>query len=269
MANPYMLAGVGVAVVAVGASLAVVALSTSKVTDATPAAPAKSSSTVAPSATAARPVEVVRLYVAQTGCMDRARFVLNPRENRAAMLDRYGSQLCAGAPPTLDDAQCAGLLPGASCGVVARWVDGEVANICVTATPGGPLIDWRCSVGYGPIPLKTYKATMPKGPTLFRVYGAISDYYNYAFRDARATHYSIAVTEGDGTGEQVSAYLPKSAATAPAAFALLKDGRSHAMMVELDYGASRESSIVGMTRFVAPSWLQQPEEIRPPGKAAP
>jgi hypothetical protein len=206
------------------------------------------------------PAELVEKYLSQPTCEGRLPLILNPGANAKAFKDHYKDQkTCVSEHPPLDKSACAGTDWKEECFVYTKLSNTDT-SYRIVRTPDGLRIDWRSSVGYNPIPLKVFKSQMPKTSTIFRVGATISDYYNYSYSNKQSEFYSVEIR--DNNNESLHAYLRKSAPASAALFDVLKDGREHAMMVELAYPTSgAESSVVNMTRMVARGWSEQPEEL--------
>ena len=150
---------------------------------------------------------------------------------------------------------------GATCraGLVEGTFDNNEGpfTYCMYLIGGQWKIDWKCSVGYSAMSLAEYKATQPTKALVFRLLGTLDDYYNFEFRDAKKTHYSVNLRSREGG--TIHGYMLKTAKTAESLFTALKDGEEHHINVELRYReGSQDSSVTEITRFVGDSWAETP-----------
>jgi len=135
----------------------------------------------------------------------------------------------------------------------------DVKWYCMNLIPSVK-IDSRCSSGYNPVALRTFKATYEKGkPSSFRLWAKIDDYYNYEYSTARATVYSVHLDDDDNNS--VAGYITKDSDDGKKLFEYLKDGKVHPLILELEYGrSSQDSSVVGITKFLQDGWRTYPGE---------
>jgi hypothetical protein len=69
------------------------------------------------------------------------------------------------------------------------------------------LLDWHASYGFNRIPLRTVSATARRVVTPVRVWAHLDSYYNYQYRDASETHYSVVLQ--DVKGDAIHGYVRK------------------------------------------------------------
>lgn len=203
-------------------------------------------------------------------CADRVQYALSPEKNRAAINERYADKKsCKTAFEAIDATDCLSPTDGRCSAKVTfgkrknafgREYD-DVNWYCI-ALDGMPKIDWRCSVGYNPTPLKTFKATYEIGKSArFRLLAEISDYYNYEYSHAKAKVYSLALKDDDN--ESIAGYVDKDSDLGKNLFDSLKDGKSHAVVLELTYRkGSQSASIVTITNMFGHKWREFPEELQ-------
>ncbi|RLC56427.1 MAG: hypothetical protein DRI30_05865 [Chloroflexi bacterium] len=120
------------------------------------------------------------------------------------------------------------------------------------------------AIGYNQLSAKAVMAQFKKGEvTRWNFVALLDDYYNYEYRNARDTHYSIELTDR-GSGEYFSGFIDKTSDDGKAMFDLLGDGKGHQVVVDIGYNdAARDPSIVNITSFVADNWMGDPEELKP------
>jgi len=200
--------------------------------------------------------KVVREYWSQENCADRVKFVLSPEANRAAMVEHYkDTKTCKKKLDSIDDSDCASATtPGSYCSVTA-----DERQYCLKRVDNGFVIDWRCSVGYNPMSIVTFRSVRPRTPHLFRAHAKLGSYYNYAYQDAERTHYSVELWIDS---VRIHGYVYKTDADGVRLFDALKDGRSHPILVQLQYppGAA-DADVVAIDMFWAPNWREHAVEI--------
>lgn len=139
--------------------------------------------------------------------------------------------------------------------VQRRPVREEPVELTECRSSSGPF--WECPIYHGnPMPFSTFKSTSVETPTVFRLSGKLSDYYNYEYRGREKSHYSVDVREDPHSfSGRVHVYISRKDPTAEALFDLLKDGNPHMMTVELAYNKiSQSTDIAKMTRFICEGW---------------
>lgn len=213
---------------------------------------------------------IVRDYLNQDNCLDRAKFILDPEANRAALAEHYKDQKNCKKPfESIEADDCSKVTEGEYCSVEVGFGKNKRDYYHFKKTAEGLKIDWRSSVGYNPVSLPFFRTQRLKGTYLFRVWAKLTDYYNFDYNDTEQTHQSIELRDPDGAA--ITGYIRRDAPTAAALLDVLKDGKEHGVMVELRYPPeSKDSSVVGIERFVAERWRQRPEEFEArPSSTAP
>lgn len=214
--------------------------------------------------------KLVTDYLNVEDCGDRVQFIVHPDKNGEVLKKHYADpKSCKRKFQSIDAAACQkptggrcvvkvnfGKVPGP----FGREYD-DIAPYCIPLEPT-PKIDWRCSAGYNPVALKTFKALHENGkPSRFRVNAELSDYYNYEFRLARAKYYSIKIT--DKANEDVYGYVERESDVGKQIFELLKDGTYHSPILELEYKAgSKNPQVATITRMISKGWREYPEELQ-------
>ena len=190
------------------------------------------SATAADSATPESPAAVVRAYLNAPRWEDRLQYVLRPAEVKPFMEARYGPDWKA--PKYEIDAIRE--LPSASDDWAVLAVEiGDHANIYyLRKTPQGFKIDWENSVGFNRISPEEIRATKPVWPVRFRAVAQLDDYENFKFKYPSELTLNIRLTDADGKSIG-QAYLDKKSPDGRLLFEALKDGRRHAVAVDLRY----------------------------------
>lgn len=199
---------------------------------------------------------LVYAYAAQVDCAKRAPFILDPQRNMPLVKER-ASGSCRLEIAKYDAMSCSELEKQTRrCSIAVQFAgESNWESYCIEKTPAGLRIDWRCSVGYNPLALVTFKVKQPTAPTPFRVRATLTDYYNYRYRSAKQTHYAASIR--DANGDSIYGYIPRGTPEGEALFRVLEDGKEHHVMVELKYESPEsEASIVTIARFLHEFWNQ-------------
>ncbi|HEX4334335.1 MAG TPA: hypothetical protein VH062_00395 [Polyangiaceae bacterium] len=208
--------------------------------------------------------KLVKAYAGVENCSDRVQFILNPVENGPRLIDAYKDvKDCTVKYKSIDASSCKDVAPGTHCTVRAVFKDDSKMDYCIARTQADFKVDWLCSKGWNPISLKVLRADQPRQPARFRLFAELSDYYNYDYRDAKPTHYSIHLTDDDR--QEIQGYMSRSAPDAVTLHDTLKDGKKHRVIVRLAYGShASEAGVIEITRFYQEGWAQLPEDVGAP-----
>ena len=123
----------------------------------------------------------------------------------------------------------------------------------VKNTKDGFKIDWEAAVGYNEMPWNTFMASRPTKPVAMRVEATLSDYYNYDFRAAQRTHYSIRFL-----GRHIFGYVRKDSRAGKRLFNILKDGDKHSLVLSLRYLPNPRypsGEVTLIDKIVSEDWL--------------
>jgi hypothetical protein len=209
-------------------------------------------------------------YSSVATCMDRLPLVLHGEANRKVLETYYKTRSdCKLRQEKIDVSDCKSVDGNRYCYPVATWRGkNHESHYCVVKSPQGYLIDWRCSVGYTPVPLVTFTAQhVLSEPSLFRLYARLSDVYKAEFSKALRTHHALTLRDRDG--KTVQGYLARASVDAAKVFDELKDGKEHALVVELGYGKlSTDPDVVEVRRLVGIGHQERPEELAAPSRPA-
>jgi hypothetical protein len=86
-------------------------------------------------------------------------------------------------------------------------------------------IEWEASVGLCSTPIKTYLALGAQEPMVARVHAEISNYYNFSFRDKRASHQSVSLRTIEQ--ESFQGYVARNSPSYAELMKIILDGKSH------------------------------------------
>ncbi|MBM4028686.1 MAG: hypothetical protein FJ280_25305 [Planctomycetes bacterium] len=86
---------------------------------------------------------------------------------------------------------------------------------------------------YAQMSAEEFRATKPTTPILMRVWGKLDDYYNYEFGTADKVAWSIRVSDYKGSALG-HGYLKKDTDAGKQVFNILRDGKEHKMVVEIN-----------------------------------
>ena len=198
-------------------------------------------------------------YANADNCSQRLEYILNPSKNKEALTSYYAdTKSCVLHFQSIDASDCSHIT-GDRCSVKVTTGSkaGDILWHCIVLTPQGPKVDWRCSVGYNPLPMKTFQALHDIGKRArFRVWAELTDYYNYQYSEARKTMYSVRL------GADLYGYVKRDSDLGRRMFDLLKDGKAHAVVVEVVYGRnSRTPSIADITDLPHRGWSEYDGEF--------
>lgn len=210
---------------------------------------------------------VMKAYLDQENCLDRTKFILDPDANRPLLAEHYkDTKDCRRKYESIKPDGCDKLADGDYCSVEVVFEKNDTSYYGIKKTPDGLKIDWRSSMGYNPVSLPAFMAQRTTTPRLFRLWAELQNYYNFEYSNAERTHVSVNLR--DKEGKSIAGYIRRDAPTAPALLDILKDGKRHAVILELQYMPdSRDASVVEIRRFVSNYWRQLPEEIVPTSTA--
>jgi hypothetical protein len=203
--------------------------------------------------------------------MDRVALILHGDANQPTLAEYYRKKTdCKLKHVKMDTSSCKSLDADGYCYPVATWEGkGHESHYCVVKSAQGYLIDWRCSIGYDPVPLVTFTAQYPfSAPSVFRVRAQLSDVFRADFVRSQRTHYSLTLRDRDG--KLVQGYVERNSADGKKIFDELKDGREHPLLVELGYTkAAADAESIEVRRLVGVGHQERPEELVPPPTAVP
>lgn len=202
-------------------------------------------------------VQVVASFAYAKNCEARRKSLIYPQ---TVQFGEECSPLQIG-PSVMDT--CDGLT-GPSCRVQAT-VDGSPMSFVLRPTSDGSfLIDYRATYAPEPMGLAAFKAQRPTTMGVYRVSATLADYFNYEYMGAGATYYSIALRFPDTSPmAQIYGYVKQSSDDGQKLFAALKDGKSHAITVGLQYPLTKRApDITTIAKFFNEGWLQGDEETK-------
>jgi hypothetical protein len=130
-----------------------------------------------------------------------------------------------------------------------------VLEYYLVKTKVGLKIDWSANAGYNPVAFKAWVAGTDKS-LMLRTEAKLSDYFNYHYREAKGTHYSISLK--DNYGKRFDSFHGNAAKDSDVGrklFEILKDGHTHRLTVTVER-TGRETSVVGIKELVSESWVK-------------
>ena len=104
----------------------------------------------------------------------------------------------------------------------------------------------------------TYKANLSTQPTEFRVKASIGSYHFSNYRDAKDTHWNVEIN--DNQGNRISGcYIGKSSIEGKKLYEILKDGKTHSLILELKIDAAEDNfgNIAIITKVVKDGWSKE------------
>jgi hypothetical protein len=125
-------------------------------------------------------------------------------------------------------------------------------------TQDGFKVGWMESLGLSDMSWDAYKAQRPMGNFTFRAAAKLDNYYNYGFRGAENTYYSVMIL-GDETDllPEMYGYIKKDTDSGRALFDLLKDGKAHRVILEIAYvrASQGRDDIVLISDLIQKGWI--------------
>ncbi len=194
---------------------------------------------------------ITQQYLSASSWQKRKSHILSPDKNSAQMKDYYSSSY---KPRKVEKEKI--VIQGKNFKVGDEFTVfvGKRTEYYFVKTKQGYKIDWLASVGYNEMSMKTFKVSMSKTPTKFRVIAEISNYYNYNYINAQNSHWSIKVD--DGRNSRLSCFVSKTSKTGKEIYEILKDGKKHIIIVELksDNRDDKSGNIAVITKLIKSNW---------------
>lgn len=215
--------------------------------------------------------KAIRGYYSVTKCTERLAWINNPEGNRAALEAHYNAadvkNDCVSKIDKVEGSRtenCDEAKVGAYCflNVYKNGDPHRVEYELKRVTSDTFKIDWRSSVEYNPTTFIAFKAKMPAVSTIFRVWAKLDDYFNFEWRSAKGSHYSVALQDPQRNG-RIHGYIPK-AGDGERLFNVLQDGKEHAVMVAIKHRPNGESDMVDIVKLVSLDWRENAAEFAAP-----
>jgi hypothetical protein len=214
--------------------------------------------------------KLLEKYAGVDSCLDRAAVITHADDNKKALAEFYKKKTdCKKKLEKIDVSECKTPDEDGYCFPTLTWVGKSTeSHYCVVKTPAGPTIDWRCSVTYNPVALVTFTAVHTPGDSgLFRLHARLSDVFKADFAQDGKTHYSLTLRDRDG--KVVQGYVPRTSPDGQKIFDDLKDGKEHALFLEIGYPkTSTDPTVVEVRRLVGLGHRERPEEYAAGGHPA-
>jgi len=193
-------------------------------------------------ATSSSAIQTLRLYLSATSLQNRIPFVLNPEKVGPLMKIRYEGkpwrvpqfEILTHIEPTPSPT---GWVKIEACGSRKsgfEWKTGRTMIYYLKMTDSGFRIDWETSIGFNPVSPEEFRVTKPTTPVRFRGYAKLEDFYADEFSKSKNIAYSIYIRNGDEQGIG-HGYIMKNTIAGQKLFEILRDGKEHQMVVDLQY----------------------------------
>ena len=203
--------------------------------------------------------QVVEAYLLSDTAKGRARFVLDPKTALPRMEKYYEESNLSGI-----EAKEVSRIDGEGDpkpGEYGKYRAGyiypggyKITSIYyVKNTKDGMKINWEASAGFNEMPWNTFKASRPTKPVDMRVEASLSDYYNWGFRAAQRTHYSIRFKD-----RHIWGYVRKDSSLGKRLFNILKNGEKHSLVLSIRYLPNPRypnSEVTLIDKIVSEDWL--------------
>lgn len=185
-------------------------------------------------------LETLRAYLSAKTWRERVPYVLNSETVKSLMEARYADnpwkipefEFLTQNEPQPDNKGWV---------KIQVYLDGRSADYYMKNTKDGYKIDWETSAGYNLVSPEEFRATLPTSPVRFSAYATLGDFYNYEFSDSQIDTWSMNLVESSGK-EIGYGYARKSTPMGQKLFQLLKDGKKHRIVVQLQYLPKAQSS---------------------------
>ncbi len=121
-------------------------------------------------------------------------------------------------------------------------------------------VDWESYVAYGEMPLAELFDKRPTTPTLFRLFAAPSDYYNFEYQDP-ARYVSVVLAHRDEP-PTFYGFAERDSEVGRALFTLLATStEAIAVTIRLSFPAGSEATdCVRIDELIAPNWMPVADE---------
>ena len=200
-------------------------------------------------------IYLIQSYYSCKKWEDRLAFILKPEIVKSSMKGYYTDNYKS-STVTKDNIsiQGSGYKINESFKVI---IDGDIIIYC-KKTNDGFKIDWEASAGFNPVSMKTFKANLSTQPTEFRVNATISNYYNYNYIDSQNTHWNVLIKDIE-RNTIIGCYISKSSAEGKKLYDILKDGKTHALILELkiDDTENKSGNTSIITRVAKVGWSKE------------
>lgn len=199
-------------------------------------------------------VYLIQSYSACKKWEDRTAYVLKPETVTQYMKEYYSDRY---KPKVIKKDEISVQGAGFKTNEVFKVIADKNVFYC-KKTSSGFRIDWMASTGFNTVSLKTFKANLSTQPTELRVKASIGSYYNYNYRDAKNSHWNVSIEDID-YNSIAGCYISKSSAEGKKLYEILKDGKSHALIIELKIDSSGDNSgnIAIITKLVKEGWSKE------------
>lgn len=207
---------------------------------------------------------VVKEYLNQKDCADRAKYILDAEKNKTLMLDYYKAKnvkQCVTEHKGVEEEDCEGKKNGEYCTVVAKGVDQRYE---VKKVGDSYKVDFRGTYGVGPVTVEALKAQWnakldPKDTPL-RVRAKLDDAYFGRYSDLKDNYLSLRLEEPGGVGK-LYGYVPRASPEGAALAKLLSDGKEHRLIVFVSYHPkTRSADEIEVMKVIQEGWRQRDDE---------
>lgn len=200
-------------------------------------------------------IYLIQSYYACKKWEDRLAFVLKPETVKSSMKEYYTDNFKS-STVIKDNISIQG--SGYKINESFKVVISDYKIIYCKKTNDGFKIDWEATTGFNQVSMKTFKANLSTQPTEFRVNATIGNYYNYNYRDGKNTHWNVSIQDNENNSIS-GCYISKSSAEGKKLYEILKDGKTHALILELKIDATENNSgnIAIITKVVKNGWSKE------------
>lgn len=191
-------------------------------------------------ATSSSAIQTLRLYLSATSLQNRIPYVLKPEKAGPLMKIRHEGkpwrvpqfEILTQSEPTPSPT---GWVKVEACGSHKSGFEGKTGRTMIyylKMTDSGYRIDWETSIGFNPVSPEEFRVTKPTTPVRIRGYAKLEDFYADKFSESKEIAYSIYIRNGDEQGIG-HGYIIKNTVAGQKIFEILRDGKEHQMVVDL------------------------------------
>lgn len=197
---------------------------------------------------------LIQSYYACKTWQDRLNYVLRPEEIKSYMEKYYSPYRSTTIRKDEVFVQGAGFKTNQVFKVIVEHSDWSFV-FYIKKLQSSYKIDWLATTGYNPISLNTFKANLSSTPTEFHLLACLDSYYNFNYRNAQNSFWSITIHDPDEL--HINGYISKSTNEGKKLYNILKDGyKLHPVILEIriDTTDDKWGRTVLITKVIADGW---------------
>jgi hypothetical protein len=195
----------------------------------------------------------IQTYFAAKKWEDRLNFVLNPNEVTKKMESYYEEGY---KQSIIDKKDISILKQDIKINEVFKVLAGKQI-IYIKKLSDSYKLDWLATSGYNDISLKTFKANPNIQTAEFRVIATIGTSYLYNYRGTEDTYWNLRIV--DIEYNSIYGYSLKSSAEGKKLYEILKDGKEHRLILQLETDRTQDKSgdMAIVKKIISDNWFKQ------------